>query len=91
MVNTGTSPVLQLSGTWAYPLRPKGRSYFIWTAPNSAAFVLFLRRVSGMGWGQNFVSRELNVDFQSHGSDDAGTISAFAHLSRLPGVLPNAY
>ncbi len=91
IANTRTSPVLQLSGTWAYPLRAQGRSYFIWTAPNSAAFALFLRRVSGMGWGQKFVSRELNVDFQSHGSDDAGTISAFAHLCRLPGVLPNAY
>ncbi len=90
-VKTGTTPALKLSRTWAYPLRAQGRSYFLWSAPNSAAFALFLRRVSGMGWGQNFVSRELNVDFQSHGSDDAGTIAAFAHLCRLPGVLPNAY
>lgn len=89
-VKTGTSPVLKLSGTWAYPLQAQGHSFF-WTAPNAAAFTLFLRRVSGMGWGQNFVSRELNVDFQSHGSDDAGTIGAFAQLCRLPGVLPSAY
>ncbi|MET3828261.1 hypothetical protein ABIC16_004016 [Sphingomonas sp. PvP055] len=91
IVKSGTSPALKLSGTWAYPLRAQGRSYFLWAAPNSAAFALFLQRVSGMGWGQNFVSRELNVDFQSHGSDDAGTIAAFAHLCRLPGVSPNAY
>jgi hypothetical protein len=85
------SPALNLSGTWVYPLRAQGHNYFLWTAPNSAAFALFLQRVSGMGWGQNFVSRDLNVDFQSHGSDDAGTIAAFAHLCRLPGVSPNAY
>lgn len=91
IVKIGTSPALNLSGMWAYPLQAQGRNYFLWTAPNSAAFTLFLRRVSGMGWGQNFVSRELSVDFQSHGSDDAGTIAAFAHLCRLPGVLPNAY
>jgi hypothetical protein len=90
-VKTGKSPALKLSGTWAYPLRAQGRSHFLWTAPDSSAFALFLRRVSGMGWGQNFVSRALNVDFPSHGSDDAGTIAAFAHLCRLPGVSPNAY
>ena len=90
-VQSGTLPALKLSGTWAYPLRAQGSRYFLWTAPNSAAFALFLHRVSGMGWGQNFVSRELNVDFQSHGSDDAGTIAAFAHLCRLPGVSSNAY
>jgi len=90
-VKSGTSPALRLSETWSYPLRAQGGSYFVWTAPNPAAFALFLRRVSGMGWSQNFVSRELNIDFQSHGSDDAGTIAAFAHLCRVPGVLPNAY
>ncbi len=44
-----------------------------------------------MGWGDKFLSRELGVEFLSHGSDDPGTISAFAHLCRLPGLAPNAY
>ncbi len=90
-VSAGETPVLTLSKKWAYPLRPQGDSTFVWTAPNSAAFALFLNRVSSMGWGERFVSRELNIDHQSHGSDDAGTIAAFEHLCRLPGVLPNAY
>lgn len=88
---TGTSPILTVSGKWAYPLQSRGRDTFIWTAPNSAAFALFLRRASGMGWTDRFVSRELDVDFLSHGSDDPGTIGAFEHLCRLPGRLPNAY
>jgi len=87
----GVSPALKLSSKWAYPLRSQGDGSFAWTAPNSAAFALFLRRVSSTGWDDRFVSRELNVDHQSHGSDDAGTLGAFAHLCRLPGILPNAY
>jgi len=38
---TGKSPALTLSGTWAYPLRAQGRSHFLWTAPDSAAFRYF--------------------------------------------------
>ena len=90
-VKTGSFPALKLSTQWAYPLRSRGNGSFFWTAPNPAAFALFLRRASSMGWDDRFVSRELNVDFQSHGSDDAGTLAAFAHLCRLPGISPNAY
>lgn len=90
-IRAGMSPALTLSNKWAYPLRSRGDGSFAWTAPNSAAFALFLRRVRSMGWGDRFVSRELNVDHQSHGSDDAGTLAAFAHLCRLPGILSNSY
>ncbi len=90
-VKAGAHPVLKLSNQWAYPLRSRSDGSFFWTAPDPAAFALFLRRASSMGWGDRFVSRELNVDFQSHGSDDAGTLAAFAHLCRLPGISPNAY
>lgn len=85
------SPALNLSGKWAYPLRYRNDGAFIWAAPSPEAFVLFLQRANGMGWSDRFVSRELNVDFLSHGSDDPGTIAAFEHLCRLPGFLPNAY
>tara|TARA_B100000678_G_C18179395_1_gene490521 strand:+ start:622 stop:1131 length:510 start_codon:yes stop_codon:yes gene_type:complete len=90
-VKTGALPVLTLSNQWSYPLQSRSDGSFFWTAPGPAAFALFLRRASSMGWGDRFVSRELNVDFQSHGSDDAGTLNAFAHLCRLPGISPNAY
>lgn len=90
-VRPQATPTLRLSNKWSYPLRSRSDGGFAWTAPNSAAFALFLRRASSMGWGDRFASRELNVDHQSHGSDDAGTISAFEHLCRLPGILPNAY
>lgn len=90
-VGTGTSPILTVSGKWAYPLRSRAGDGFAWMAPNSAAFALFLRRASGMGWADRFVSRQLDVDFLSHGSDDPGTIDAFEHLCRLPGRQPNAY
>lgn len=91
IVKTGTYPVLKLSSQWAYPLRARSDGSFFWMAPNPAAFALFLHRASSMGWGDRFVSRELNINFQSHGSDDAGTLAAFAHLCRLPGISPNAY
>lgn len=84
-------PALNLSGEWAYPLQHRDDGAFSWTAPNPKVFALFLHRASGMGWSDRFVSHELNVDFLSHGSDDPRTISAFAHLCRLPGLLPNAY
>lgn len=87
---SGRSPSLELGGTWTYPLSKKGQNLFSWVAPDSAAFALFLQRISALGWEQSIVSRQLNVDFKSHGSDDAGTIAAFAHLCRLP-ALPNAY
>jgi len=90
-VKTGSLATLNLSGRWAYPLHYRGGSGFVWATRDTAAFALFLKRVNGMGWGQNFVSRELNVDFQSHGSNDPTTIAAFAHLCRLPGLMPNAY
>lgn len=82
---------LTLSNRWAYSLRSQSDGGFAWRAPNSAAFALFLRRASGMGWGDRFVSHELGIDHQSHGSDDAATLSAFAHLCRLPEISPNAY
>lgn len=88
---SGRLPTLELGGTWTYPLSKQGRDLFSWAAPDSAAFALFLQRISALGWEQSFVSRELNVNFKSHGTDDAGTIAAFAHLCRLPGLLPNAY
>lgn len=73
---------LTVSGRWSYPLH-RSASVFVWSAPDARAFALFLDRSAGMGWSDRFVSRDLHVDFVSHGTDDPGTIAAFGRLCGL--------